>query len=227
MRILAEQSIPKIDEITARLTVVLREHPDGTYCTQLRNDDQNAYLHGHYRMSLPEAWKDFGSRVLGTWPSVGGVLVPPVAATNSKLVQPIEISLTRIEGPLDGVSVPVDKKITVKTYEEANQVIRRIARTAPEGGTYDKTDFSITFADGFVYEGRFDVVRGDVSRSGMLERHVREGLQFQTGEYRPAHTLEPRNKQTYLNLMKEYEKDGTAKEARDFLAEYDVGQGKP
>jgi hypothetical protein len=64
-KILAEQSIPKIDDFTARLSVVLWERDHGHYVTHVRNDDDGGFANGHYGMTLPEAWQDFGERVAG------------------------------------------------------------------------------------------------------------------------------------------------------------------
>jgi hypothetical protein len=222
MQIIAQQSIPKIEDSAARVTVILRRHENGTYCTQIRNDDTGNFFSGHYDLSLPEAWADFGERISDIWPRLDGRYVPELPP----LIKPKEITLIRATGPLRGASVNVDEPIIVRTYDEADRVIRRIAETAPlEGEGYDKVDIVVAFEDGYVFHGRYDAVREDRSRSEMLQQHIREHAQFLAGLYRPSWVNKNKDgEEIYLQAMARYEKDGTAQAAREFLAKYDVGQ---
>lgn len=230
MKVIAQQSIPKIDEITAPMTVLLRENDDGTYSTHIRNDQNGGLLHGSYQLTLPEAWEDFGRRILDNWPILNGEYAPPekeapvpIENPKNKLLQPKEIVIVRVEGPIERVAVPAGRPVRVKSWDEANRVIKEIARTAPDDGCYDKTDFKITFEDGFVYTGRYDVTYSDVSKPEPLRMHVREFVKFLCGQYRPKHTY-GEGEASYKKLMQQYEQDGTAEEARQFLDRYDVGQ---
>lgn len=87
-----------------------------------------------------------------------------------------EIILHRAEGP----SADCVKK-TADSWGGANTILRDWARTAPEyGHGYDKVDFKVTWADGEVYDGRYDMTRtGEDDDKGQdLQRHIRDFLSF-------------------------------------------------
>jgi hypothetical protein len=48
--------------------------------------------------------------------------------------------------------------------------LRRWARTAPEGGCYDKCDFEVLWEDGTSYRGRYDLQRGSDGNLGVQIR---------------------------------------------------------
>jgi hypothetical protein len=145
-----------------------------------------------------------------------------------EVLKPAKIGITKIEieraeGPSVGCRVPVDKRYELKTWAEANNVLKRISADMRDDpiskkypGTYDKTDFKVTFEDGETYEGRADVTAGGEDTD--LAAHIREFAKFHAGLFRPAHMSEA----DYARLVAEYEKDGTAKGFRDFLETYDL-----
>ena len=73
------------------------------------------------------------------------------------------ITLTRAEGPLAASLAPVTclSDPAGSCWQQANAVLRRWARTAPQDGTYHKCDFVVTYADGETYTGRYDLTRSD------------------------------------------------------------------
>ena len=97
-----------------------------------------------------------------------------------------KIIIQRAEG------MPSVDDMTVRAFaswDEAHDHLVRISHTAPEPktGTYDKCDFSIRFADGELYEGRFDLQKGGRDGGETLQEHVRNFLLFYAGKRKPAH----------------------------------------
>lgn len=227
MRILAQQSIPKSEQTSVPFTVLLRNNEDGTYSTHLRNDEDGGLIQGHYNLPLPTAWADFGQRILSAWPTRSGDFIAPekkeLVKVKRKLIPPIQIMIVRTEGPAKDVSIPAGQKITVNNYDEANDVIRRIARTAPPPGEFDKLNFDILFSDGFTYRGEYEVNHADMHRLGMLQEAIRLEMQFYIGEHRPPHTR-GKGEAGWKAMMAQFEREGITQQAREFLDEYDVGQ---
>jgi len=90
------------------------------------------------------------------------------------------ITVERAEGPCEECV-----SVTVGSYDEAREVIRRWSRTAPAGGGYDKCDFVVTFADGETYSGRYDMT-ADL-KEGFIEDGIARHLAFYSGRWCPAH----------------------------------------
>ncbi|RCW41605.1 LPD25 domain-containing protein [Paenibacillus prosopidis] len=90
-------------------------------------------------------------------------------------VQVKRIVITRGEGP----SAECGKPRLAKTWEEANEILKRMALTAPKQG-YDKTDFEILFTNGDIYNGRYDLTQED-RISGNLYEHVKGHCEFYGG----------------------------------------------
>lgn len=105
------------------------------------------------------------------------------------------IWLRRAEGPVALLGTR-----TVSSFEDADSVLRRWAETAPEGGSYDKCDFKITYEDGEIYEGRYDLKRLDYEWPS-LRKHVSEFLRFISGTDKPAHLTD----EQYQRVVKEYD----------------------
>ena len=82
-----------------------------------------------------------------------------------------------------------------RTYEgpgslkQADTELRSWARTAPEGGGYDKCDFRVTWEDGETYEGRYDLVRDDTVKASIGAQMV-SFLRFYAGTQCPGHLTE-------------------------------------
>lgn len=61
-----------------------------------------------------------------------------------------------------------------RALEEAEKELHRWSHTAPSGGGYDKCGFTVTFANGDVHSGRFDLERGYPE----LAQHIRGHLRY-------------------------------------------------
>lgn len=79
------------------------------------------------------------------------------------------IVLTRAEGS----GVEVNKPMTFSSFAQAAAKLKQWARTAPPGGAYDKCDFKVTWDDGQVYNGRYDLQQ---TSNGDLSTQVKNGL---------------------------------------------------
>jgi hypothetical protein len=104
---------------------------------------------------------------------------------------------------------------TASSFEEADRLLWKIAEHGPDLGYY-KTDFAITFEDGSVYEGRFDVERWDKGHPD-LRKHVREFVEFYAGLRKPAHLTDKQ----YQTIVQRAGADGP-NEYKAFLANYEV-----
>jgi hypothetical protein len=125
-----------------------------------------------------------------------------------------EITLRRAEGRIGKDSFD---PTTVKTYEDADALLRRWAETAPSGGGYHKTDFRVLFEDGETYEGRYDLTREDATRAD-LRGHMRDHVRFVAGLWR-SHLSEDE----YRGLLRQYEQTepGISARHREFLERYE------
>lgn len=90
----------------------------------------------------------------------------------SNKIQVTKIEITRVEG----FSEEVRKTVTVNNWTEANGVLKGMAVTAPKDGqTYNKVDFKVTYTDGEIYEGRYDMKYEDTAKAdlaGHISRFV-------------------------------------------------------
>jgi len=130
-----------------------------------------------------------------------------------------KIEITRGEGPTKNCCITVGKTFTVKTWGQAKGHLNMIAHDMRLRGTigYDKTDFVVTFENGGTYAGRADVTAdGDDTDLAQL---IREEMGFQAGTYRPRHIGES----DWQRLRAEHESEGYGQSAREFLADYDLG----
>ena len=113
-----------------------------------------------------------------------------------------------------------DTHTIFKTWRHIGQHIRAIALNAPKGGAYDKTNFTITFADEGTYNGRLDIQHFTMPYPGNendLAQHVNSLCRFYTGELCPNHMTEEDYQNTVNNLGPEIRK-----EYADFLETYDI-----
>lgn len=55
----------------------------------------------------------------------------------------------------------------------------------PGSRTYDKTDFTLLYEDGFEYKGRYDLKHYMVEEPSLFE-HVRNHILFNAGHFKPA-----------------------------------------
>jgi hypothetical protein len=93
------------------------------------------------------------------------------------------ITITRREGLIS----QCDKPRTFLTLASAEAVLKRGARTCPEGGAYDKHDFVIAFSDGEKYEGRIDLKRKHATTGYSITDHVVRFVEFHAGTSCPSH----------------------------------------
>lgn len=94
------------------------------------------------------------------------------------------ITLTRAEGRASQCGKPT----TVSTWSQASAILAQWRGTAPELG-YHKVDFTVTWADGEEYRGRYDLQRGDYTS---LAKHVRDHASASSGRRIPGHTTPER-----------------------------------
>jgi len=107
-------------------------------------------------------------------------------------------------------------EIKVNSIKSANKVLAKLAKTAPTGGAYDKTKFTIRFRDGGEYTGRYDLVHISEEQPN-LQKHVTAHLEFIAGVAHPSHMTEDEYRQ-HLDLYNE----ATKKEAQEFLQTYEI-----
>ncbi|MFO1442846.1 hypothetical protein KDN24_06410 [Bacillus sp. Bva_UNVM-123] len=109
----------------------------------------------------------------------------------------------------------VKDNTTVKTFEEAEQIIFNIAIHKDTGG-YDKTQFKITWEDGHTYTGRIDVLSSHTSGQE-LKKNIENHCTFFAGERKGYHvTMED-----YENTLRAYGiTEDDKKEYRLFLDTY-------
>jgi Large polyvalent protein associated domain 25 len=103
---------------------------------------------------------------------------------------------------------------TVKTFAEADQVIKQIAAKAPNDGTYDKTSFRIEWEDGQTYEGRVDVQRKHIFDYS-LSQHVKDYALYRAGMKKPSNY----SQEEYESLLQTF---GGIEEFKQFLNCYQL-----
>lgn len=79
---------------------------------------------------------------------------------------------------------------TVATAAEYDAILAGVAHLVGPGGGYIKTGFEITFADGFKYTGRIDVLRAGDWRNERVMQHVAAHVGYASGLVRPSHISE-------------------------------------
>jgi hypothetical protein len=107
-------------------------------------------------------------------------------------------------------------------WRDANAAILHIAKDAPEGGAYDKTGFTIEWADGKDYEGRIDVTREMSRLAAPLTKHVLDFNTFASGRQCPPHLTEERYRE-YINAT-EHHFPGAAAGHGQVLDRYQIGE---
>lgn len=132
-------------------------------------------------------------------------------------IQPKEIKITRVEGYEHECVTR-----TVKTYDEANVMLRAWSNTAPKGGCYDKCDFLVTFEDGQTYSGRYDLRHWSDERPD-LAGHMRGFVSYLAGN--PPAWMDEAQRRRFFEDRTQNAKE-TA-EAQEWLKTYDVGQPRP
>lgn len=106
--------------------------------------------------------------------------------------------------------------VVVSTFKEANA---QMAVWVPRGTRgYCKCWFTITYADGEIYQGKMDLTRGCTPSLGM---HVLTFQQAVAGLCKPVHMTA----ESYASLVATFEarNPGGIEAAKDFLARYSLG----
>ena len=86
-----------------------------------------------------------------------------------------KITLHRAEGL---TAECIEVSVVPPTLENADAILRKWARTAPEQGYgYHKTDVFIEWEDGFSYRGRYDLQREDMFKAS-IQKHIQKTLEF-------------------------------------------------
>lgn len=93
-------------------------------------------------------------------------------------IQVESVTVSRAEGPTKDLG-----ERTASTLEAADAILRRWSRTAPEEGH----GFKITWQDGEVYNGRYDLEREDGTKKNLIGEHVQQFLTFHAGYWCPSH----------------------------------------
>ena len=110
------------------------------------------------------------------------------------------ITLTRVEGLLDECgTVWIDGGSLWRTAEA---ILDCWAQTAPDGG-YHKIDFSIDFANGETYKGRYDLSQDRQADSPTLAAHLREIADVSAGQP----TLSAEQRAAYAHVLETYALD--------------------
>jgi predicted ribonuclease toxin of YeeF-YezG toxin-antitoxin module len=131
------------------------------------------------------------------------------------MIKAVKITIVWSEGLPDSLTPVVFTGDNV--YQQANDFLKRLARNAPKKGYgYHKTKFEIEFADGTIYEGRYDLKRHDVVLAD-LGRHVRQFLEFYSGRRKPNHMTE----QEYRGILGMHHKQ-FIEQCGQFLDSYEI-----
>jgi hypothetical protein len=101
--------------------------------------------------------------------------------TQQTAVKVERITITRGEGPSIECRIPHH----ASSWSEANEILKRMAITAPESGS-DKTDFHIQFSNAEEYKGCYELKRKDTTEADLF-LHCKLEVEFYAGKYRPAH----------------------------------------
>lgn len=102
-------------------------------------------------------------------------------------------------------------------WSAARKWLHSQSATFPAAGGYDKHDFSITFADGYVYEGRLDCQHPTCSDPDLnVASHMYSFLMHYAGERRPVHMTQNRY-EAFLARQPEIVAD-----CKDILARYAI-----
>lgn len=80
------------------------------------------------------------------------------------------------------------------TIEDATTLLRALAINGPTLG-YDKTDYVITWEDGYQHKGRYDLhhisqQQDNPNHCVDLSDHLRSFIEFLTGDHKPWHKTE-------------------------------------
>ncbi|MFE4029296.1 hypothetical protein ACFX4N_24400 [Priestia sp. YIM B13551] len=118
-----------------------------------------------------------------------------------------QIVLTRGTGKTEECGIPH----TVDTWYDADNVLMKMAMTAPENGASEKVDYVVTFEDGETFESTYSLTKDDTVIA-CLRGHVRTVANIYAGNARPQWMKE----EVYDKYVPEEQRD----KFRDFLTKY-------
>lgn len=96
----------------------------------------------------------------------------------------------------------IQDELTVNTFQEAEQLIKKAAKNAPDNGAYDKTKFLITWSDGQTYEGRIDIIYSDMFKAQPLKDHIQSFANYVINSKESFYSEE--DKQGYKEFLETY-----------------------
>lgn len=108
--------------------------------------------------------------------------------------QLIKVEIERYEGPTEECIT-----VTLTSWEEAEQTLRRWAKTAPVNSA-DKCYVAIYFDNGDTFKEGFGLKRKHRNNAGFA-RFVRQELMFMTGEWRTSDITKEQHER-YLKTIK-------------------------
>lgn len=114
------------------------------------------------------------------------------------LVPVKQVCIKRVEGPSD-----LCLEWTFKDLAAADIQLIVNARTAPKSGDYDKHDFTVVWADGRTYEGRYDLEGTGVLPN--LACHIRNHMTYLRDEPRSSDLFGSRVQDDARTFLETYE----------------------
>lgn len=115
----------------------------------------------------------------------------------------------------EGLHEEVGKPHVVHTYEQADKILKKWAKTV-RGNAADKTDFVVIYRDGYNYNGTFFLQKKHIDGKGLLQTHMFEFTAYNAGINRPDH-LKPDEYQDYIDKHSQQKYS-----AQQFLDNYDL-----
>jgi hypothetical protein len=173
-----------------------------------------SHLDDLYQKAISAAWdKKNQAKAAKIGQSTG--IVIPISSGKIKIK-------SIIFGHAEGAEIE-KKPFMKKPYSDwghANKAVREMAYyTSPLGG-YDKTNFTIHWADGETYEGRIDINHKMTEEQRPLTDHVLYHLKWMAGQVsKPAHLNDADFKRVQDGIKAEHKA-----EAINFMQRYDLGQ---
>lgn len=135
----------------------------------------------------------------------------------SKPIRVASVWLSRAEGKT--VECERNRSRFFSSFVAANRELASWARSAPEGGGYDKCDFVVTYEDGETYEGRFDLTR-DHRYGASLEKQMNDFLRFYAGRYCPPHMTHEK----YATFLAQEGREERRAACEALLESYELGE---
>lgn len=128
-----------------------------------------------------------------------------------------EVTLKRLEGNVHKDSF---EPVVLKSFDEADRMLRQWAETAPDDGCYFEIEYEVRFEDGETLGGTYQLIREDVKVVD-LRGHLRDAIRSRAGLDRSWMTEE--GYRAYL-ARREKEGPGFTRKNLDYLEQYDLGE---